>query len=811
MDAEKSDDNRKPSAEPTRPKTDLKAPFNKAVAFLKGLDLKLGVGLFVVYAIAALVVFAPVTANITQSAPGPAGNSYQNLWYMWWVGYSLLNLHTSFFYTNMLYVPIGANLIEQSMAPIASIMSLPFQAVSMPFAYNMMLLIGFALSGVAMFVLADYIVKDRRAAFVAGLIFAFSSFHIAMSYNHIGWINIEWIPLAIYFMIRMVRENGKYSNAIGLAISFVLVVFMGDVEQGIEIVMALVLILCAYLLSRRARTHIMSRRFWSYAALSIAVAFILGSWGFIPMLGAITQPGGLAEPAYLNNATYNNLLSDNIGSFLIPSYYNGIFDTNPGAYFTTSSALDVYGTDPAERTAYIGYIAIAFILYGLYRNYERSRLWIGLAVVFGLLSFGPSGILYSAYHSISVINVISEPGRFYLIFGVAVAMLAAFGFKDFLAVFHGSKNAKNVVLLSVVVFGLIFLIENNGVAISNSLYQQVATNGNVPVFYRDLAASNPADNFSILQLPILPDIYYSAQPDLYSAEAMYYMTASHKPMVGGNIAHVNTSQGLTLCNVPLIEAATYLQQVNDRQQPSLCTSGINGQPYTLQEDGLQFSPSPVIQNPANATTLLLSDYYPSVDFIVLNVNAYNQTSGPLLATYMESIFGSPVYSDSSTLVFSTYNATRNLYKSFVTYPTLNQWLAEKQVVNGSLQYFWTPVEPIPTNSGLLYGTLTVEAPYANQSAINSSLTSTAVEYVKTHIHLEAETNFGKTRLVIDALSPTGNLVNITREDVTANLTSYSFNTSLISGPQGNSLIFVQDSTNQSGYRQLIFIKNITIN
>ena len=196
---------------------------------------------FLIYLALAMIMFMQITLHMTNVANGSGGDVFQNLWDIWWVRYALLNLHTGIFNTSLIFWPIGTNLIYQAFSPISSILSIPFQAISLPFAFNTIFFLGFALSGITMYILAEYITKNRYAAFLAGIFFAFSSFHIAQSLGRINLMNIEWVPLAIYFFLKIVKEDKKhwYYNAAGLGISFMLVSFMGDFEQAIMVVLLL--------------------------------------------------------------------------------------------------------------------------------------------------------------------------------------------------------------------------------------------------------------------------------------------------------------------------------------------------------------------------------------------------------------------------------------------------------------------------------------------------------------------------------------------------------------------------------------------
>ncbi len=758
-----------------------------AVSLLKSPGFRTMLLLFIVYLVLSVVVFEPLMGNITTYAPGTGGDTYQNLWDIWWVNYALFTLHTSIYHTNMVYVPIGANLAYQTMAPLASLLSLPFQLVSIPFAYNIMLLIGVALSGLCMYVLSDYVVKNGPASFVAGLIFTFSSFHIAQAYGHIDWIYIGWVPLSVYFFLRLLRDDRKLVPAVGLGVSFVLVSFMGDVEQSIELLMVLVLILIAYALLKRTRALVLSKTMWKYALLAIILALVLGSWGFLPILQTISQPGALSQANYGNQLQNDATWSIPPASFFIPSYFNGIFDSNPANYFPS-----VFAADPGERIGYIGYTVIALVALGLYTGYKRSYLWIGLAAIFGLLAMGPAAGLYVLYHDLGPLNIIREPDRFYLVFSMAIAIMAAFGFSDLLAMMRDGPDRLKKSALAVVVVTAILLVESNGMALSAPLLNRVTSNASIPSFYGELGAAlanysrsgNATTSFSLLPLPVLPNPY-AAQPALFAGQAMYYQTASHVPIVGGDLTRFNTTQELTLYNVPLIQLATDLE--------------YNGTPA--------FPPSPVTSNPINQSVLLLvSPYNYRTAFVTVNLLAYNQSTASIMTSLLSSVFGNYSYYDNYTLAFNTTRASATLYKSFNAYPLLTDWQEVSYLVNGTRTLFWTPI-----NNNTPYGSIAVSAPYQNPNETRSYIQSGGVYYINANLSFQALSTCGSAGLDIEYLGPLGSPEALTKQpiQITSRLASYSMPVRLVSGPSGNTLIFVQRlGACSAGQQQLILMRDI---
>ena len=222
--------------------------------------------LFAIYLIIALIIFWPVTLNITSTvAAGRLGTStagtgdvYQNLWNLWWVGHALLQLHTSLYFTHLLFYPVGASLVTHTLSPLAGIASLIFQVAGLGFAFNVILFTNFALSGLFMFLLADYLIGNKYGAFIAGVAFEFSPFHMSHAlFGQLNWTGIEFVPLFTLFLILMIRDR-KLISAIGVSVSFVFMVFFGDPEQGIIMLLFATMLLFICLFNVADRKSIIS-------------------------------------------------------------------------------------------------------------------------------------------------------------------------------------------------------------------------------------------------------------------------------------------------------------------------------------------------------------------------------------------------------------------------------------------------------------------------------------------------------------------------------------------------------------------------
>ncbi len=609
------------------------------------------------YLIIAMVFFWPLTVNITKTVPaGNGGDEYQALWTFWWIGYSLFTLHTSPLVTSYVYYPIGANLITTPLAPIESILTVPLQVFGLPFAMNIMMFLGFTLSGLFMYILAFYITKNRYGSILGGFIYSFSAMHLVQAFGHLHWINIEFIPLFIFAFLLLIKEKTQ-RYALLSAASFLLLTFMGDIEQAIMAGIFALIILVYYLFTEE-RKDMLTVKFGLLLIEILLIVFILGSPIFIPMASAI-KSGVLSTVNAQASTPYNELYSPDMLNFFIPSFMNGLLLPISSNFFSLVSA------DTAERTVYAGYTVIALLIIALYAEYKKGNklkdihLWIFALVVFFLLSLGPyiqiGGALtpipslYLLYHQIPILNVLREPGRFDIIVQLILGIFAALGFAELEKKFSSSKSFVSKSMNLFIVIGLLLIIEYNTIPLSASQISNHYGTGYIPKAYTELG--NLPGNFSVLILPALPN-YVTGAPEKYPGYALYYQTAFKKPVIGGYTGRSNTTQLTYMENIPLITASSYLEYGEGMSYPS----PIN---YNYSEI-------------SNDTLFWLAEY--NTAFVSVIREAYNTSEQESLVSYLYTLFGSPVYESNSTVMFSTNNAITNNVGKFPVYYTTGEWV-----------------------------------------------------------------------------------------------------------------------------------------
>ncbi len=714
------------------------------------------------YLVLSLIMFWPITLNLASTVPGAGGDTFQSMWELWWVPFSMFTLHSSPYFSSYVFYPVGANLVTQTLTPLAGIISAVFQPVSLALAFNFVFLLGFVLAGLFTYLLAFHVTKNQAASFIAGVIYAFSPVHTIHAFGQLPFTDIAFIPLFLFLFLRLIEEK-KHVYAIGAAFSFVMLTFLGDIEQAIMAMLLAFFVLAYLALAKSERHKILNRKFAIMFAEMLIATLVIGSPLILSMLPYLT-PGALSNFGSVATVKYNELYSADLLSFFIPSSFNGLL--------SPVSSIFSYVAAPAvaERTTYVGYsvmlLALIGIAYESRNRFKNTGIYLVPLVIFGLLTFGPylqvngsvTGIpgLYQLYHLVPLFNVFREPSRFDMVVELFIAIFAAIGLVR-LGEKYASSGAKKYI---PVIFFALILLEYNTWPISQSMLNSMYTlNTTIPKAYYEIGALR--GNFSVLELPAIPN-YTSRQPDFFIGRAMYYQTAFKKPMLGGYLTSTNITQEYSLFNVPIIASAYYLQ---------------TGQ-------GLVYG-SPLSENYTNSTSFFLGAY--NVGFVSVLRDTYNTTELQQLAAYLASFLKFPVYQSNTTMVFSTTNITSKAGTQLVTYtPTL---------LNNQ-HSIWQP-------GWLIYG---------SSPLYSSEYLSSWFGINPAYINIYSP-NYTKINVSMRVLSPSGTKTEyvylngqpLTTLNLTLAFKNYSFVTGI--NPGINYLVFFS-SGNQTGYSNLA-ISNIT--
>ena len=165
--------------------------------------------------------------HLSTVLPGAPGDNVAFLWNFWWMREAIARPDASFFFTDRLFAPFGADLtLHTHTALPAFVGATVLRAFSTATAQNLTILAALTLNGLTAYLLAFDRTNDRWGAFVGGLLFAGSPYIAAHLLGHFNLIHAWGIPLFTMFFLRTLEaDHRRWSPAIASAAVLVAVAY----------------------------------------------------------------------------------------------------------------------------------------------------------------------------------------------------------------------------------------------------------------------------------------------------------------------------------------------------------------------------------------------------------------------------------------------------------------------------------------------------------------------------------------------------------------------------------------------------------
>lgn len=343
------------------------------------------------YLLLTVVMTWPLATQLTTAIPGDSFDGWQNYWNQWWIKVALIDRLQSPFHTDLLYHPTGVGLYFHTLNPFNGITTLPLQlSMGLIPAYNAVVFLSWVLGGYGAYLLIRWLLSYEQngayigplpaeiAAFVAGVIFTFSPFHMAHLLGHMQVMSLEWIPFYLLYLLRSEtqrRRGQPWQRSALLAGFFLTLVGLCDWY----FVLYLFFFTALYLLWTWGRSPL---RQWLPALLPPLLAggvmVLLLSPVLIPMVREATQFSFMVRPT---SDLY--MLSASLLDFLVPNRLHTLF--RPASFSWPGNQI----APVSERTISIGYLALGLAVVALGRRSAWRLFWACCAVAFLTLALGP--------------------------------------------------------------------------------------------------------------------------------------------------------------------------------------------------------------------------------------------------------------------------------------------------------------------------------------------------------------------------------------------------------------------------------------
>jgi hypothetical protein len=364
----------------------------------------------------------PVTWRLDQVLIGDDYDVYINMWANWWTR-EAMEKGLDVYHTDYILFPRGANLIFFSFSHVnAALWLLLAPSIGRIAAYNVPMLLAYALSGLSMHLLVHHLTGSRRAGFVAGLVFAFCPYHMYES-GHPNLAAVQWMPLFVLSLHRVLydAEAGPLRQPLLGALWFLLTALSGWHLMLLLAGWAAVYLVYEYWANRHDWVPTASRR------LILMVACIAASTS--PFVWPIARDYLTTDATFATMEVQEGLGNDLL-SFVVPHWRHPLLSS------LVPGIVDSFGY-AKRRPAYLGWAAIGLAAWAVAAMRRRSRVWLLSGLLFALLSLGlqvevagASALPFRLPWAVPIIKVLRHPYRLNTLVFLSLAVLAGYGAKS---------------------------------------------------------------------------------------------------------------------------------------------------------------------------------------------------------------------------------------------------------------------------------------------------------------------------------------------------------------------------------------------
>jgi hypothetical protein len=377
------------------------------------------------------------------------GDPLFSIWRVGWVNHQLLHDPRHLFDTNVFY-PERLTLTFSDPIVLPALTAAPALAVGIHpvIVYNLLLLSGFWLSGIAVYLLAVRLTGSARAAFVAGLVYACALYRFD-HYSHLELQMMQWMPLGLLALHLLVtrdsddpdgssrqpaagrRDSTRWWYALAFAAALVAQLY-SSMYYAVFFVVYAAVVGAGLLIAHRPSPRRLVLPLLVSAAVAAAAA--------LPLVGAFVAAEPIKGERGLNEIA--------------------AFSAVPSDYLRVNKVNALWGqvlrSPRAERALFPGVMPFALAAAGAAPPFGAIPLiyTAALAVSFDG-SLGLNGVSYPVLHRwLSPFRGLRSPARFAALVALTLAILAGFGARRVLA-WRASRAYREIVFAALIALVLV--------------------------------------------------------------------------------------------------------------------------------------------------------------------------------------------------------------------------------------------------------------------------------------------------------------------------------------------------------------------
>lgn len=435
--------------------------------YLKNFILKniLVVSIFI---IAGFLAVSPIIKDFSGKVFGDPNDALVTVWHFWWLqtaheqGVSELKIP-------IVSAPYGADYSSYPYYPVWNFINTRLScALGEVAAYNIQILFGFILSGLAMYYLVFFLTKNLQASVLTGLIFTFSPYHFSHAFEYLGLSNMQWIVFYILAVFNFIKRP-SYISAAFCGILFAIIGFFDYYYLYFAGIFTTVLGIyyCVY---HHASLKKKIFKNWQYLFVGIFAAIVL----LLPALLHIAKFLIIKAPETVVISTdyvrpFGQLFADSarILNYFLPAHFHPVLGWITRPFIDTF----LYGDNLPDQTLFLGWFGLFFAYLwvmkwrfrkgGIDSNIEESNFTIRFFlfaffafIIFSFppyLSLGKIFIPFPSFFLYKFFPMFRNYARMGIFVLISMCVLAGYGLAYFMENLSVKKKLRITVLFALLI------------------------------------------------------------------------------------------------------------------------------------------------------------------------------------------------------------------------------------------------------------------------------------------------------------------------------------------------------------------------
>ncbi len=474
-----------------------------------------------IFSVLTVIITFPIILDFATEAAGfECYDKCHMMWRMWWTDFSFEN-GLDFYHSNYIFYPGGTD-VSGNLAYFSTFIGfLLVQFVDYITAWNIIWFLGLVFGGYGCYLLANNFNKNYLSSIIAGIIFTFTTYHMAHSNAHFGLSMIVWLPIFVLFLFKLLEKQSKLYPIIGGIIFFL--VSLTHLYYFVFIAMFSIIFFTIYIFKQK---KISNKTFVVNFSILLAIGLISTAILLLPTIEDSSLPN---RPLY-----EHNLFSINLENLILPTpEHTSQVISDHGVirsfYAFFQIPFDTYKLQ-IENIVFLGYSVIFLSALAIIK-YRQKHIWFWLLIagIFMVMSLGPelkvfhehTGIILPErifYDTVPEWNEIRAPARFIVMTNLALAVLASYTVYGLIK--NKFSSFKQQLILTGII-GFVILFEFSMIPFSSNTEL-------VPSIYEEIRSDE--SKFVVLAAPIggTGDGLLMSDPRI-----LYHQTYHEKPIYGG--------------------------------------------------------------------------------------------------------------------------------------------------------------------------------------------------------------------------------------------------------------------------------------